>query len=40
MLRNLYDIRAGLTGEIREADDATAARADELLRGDDDPPAR
>jgi hypothetical protein len=32
MLRDLYLIRGRLTAEIRDADDATAARADELLR--------
>jgi hypothetical protein len=32
MLRDLYLIRGRLTAEIRQADDATAARADELLR--------
>ena len=31
-LRSLHAIRARLTGEIREADDATARRADALLR--------
>ena len=31
-LRSLYDVASGSTSEIREADDATAARADELLR--------
>ena len=30
-LRNLYLIRGRLTHEVRQADDATAARADELL---------
>jgi hypothetical protein len=34
MLRDLHVIRARLTGEIRAADDATAARADALLRGE------
>lgn len=34
MLRNLYLLRGQLTREIREADDATAERADRLLRGD------
>ncbi len=33
MLRDLYLIRGRLTAEIRQDDDATAARADELLRG-------
>ena len=32
-LRELYLIRGRLTSEIRQADDASAARADELLRG-------
>ena len=31
MLRELYLMRGRLTGEIRAADDATAARADALL---------
>jgi hypothetical protein len=31
-LRDLYLIRGRLTAEIRQADDATAARADALLR--------
>jgi hypothetical protein len=31
MLRDLYLIRGQLTAEVRQADDATAARADELL---------
>jgi hypothetical protein len=31
-LRELYRIRAQLVSEIRDADDATAARADALLR--------
>jgi hypothetical protein len=30
-LRDLHDLRAALVAEIREADDASAARADELL---------
>ncbi len=37
MLRNLYLVRGWLTCEIRVSDDASAARADELLerlRGD------
>ncbi len=37
MLRNLYLVRGWLTCEIRASDDASAARADELLerlRGD------
>jgi len=34
MLRDLYLVRGRLTSEIRAADDAIAARADELLRGD------
>jgi hypothetical protein len=33
MLRELHGVRARLVGEIRDSDDATAARADELLRG-------
>ena len=33
-LRDLYKVRQHLISEIRQADDATAARADELLRGD------
>ena len=32
MLRELYQLRARLVTEIRAADDATAARVDELLR--------
>lgn len=32
MLRDLYQIRSRLTGETRQADDATAERAGELLR--------
>jgi hypothetical protein len=41
MLRELHAVRARLTGEIRQADDRTAERADELLRrGGDNPPAR
>jgi hypothetical protein len=31
MLRELYQVRGHLTSEIRQADDATAARADALL---------
>ena len=31
-LRDLYAVRAQLLGEIRQADDAAAARADALLR--------
>ncbi len=31
MLRDLYEVRARLIGEIRAADDASAARADALL---------
>ena len=31
MLRDLYLVRGRLTSEIRQADDATAARADTLL---------
>jgi hypothetical protein len=31
MLRDLYLVRGHLTSEIRQADDATAARADTLL---------
>ena len=31
MLRDLYLVRGRLTSEIRQADDATAARADALL---------
>jgi hypothetical protein len=34
MLGHLYGVRAQLVSEIRQADDATAARADELLRGE------
>ena len=37
MTRELYAVRARLVGEIRAADDATAARADELLRRRDPP---
>jgi hypothetical protein len=33
-LRSLYNVRQRLISEIRQADDATAARADELLRRD------
>jgi hypothetical protein len=32
MLRELYQLRSRLVTEIRAADDATAARVDELLR--------
>ncbi len=32
MLTNLYLVRGRLTGEVRAADDASAARADALLR--------
>jgi hypothetical protein len=32
MLRELYELRARLVTEIRAADDAAAARVDELLR--------
>ena len=32
MLRDLHAVRARLVGEIRASDDATAARADALLR--------
>jgi hypothetical protein len=39
-LRDLHAIRARLVSEIRQADDAAAARADALLRrGGGDPPA-
>jgi len=31
MVRDLHEIREQLTGEIRDADDATAARVDALL---------
>lgn len=31
-LRELHGIRAGLLGEVRSSDDATTARAEELLR--------
>ena len=34
MLGHLYGVRAQLVSEFRRADDATAARADKLLRGD------
>ena len=34
MLRDLHTVRQQLISEIRQADDATAARADKLLRGD------
>ena len=34
MPRQLYLVRGRLTSEIRNSDDATAARADELLRVD------
>jgi hypothetical protein len=33
MLRDLYLVRGRLTHEVRTADDASAARADSLLRG-------
>jgi hypothetical protein len=33
MLRDLYLVRGRLVQEIRQADDASAARADALLRG-------
>lgn len=33
-IRELHLIRQQLTAEIRQADDAAAARADELLRGE------
>ena len=33
MLRDLHTVRQQLIDEIRQADEATAARADELLRG-------
>jgi hypothetical protein len=42
-IRELYGLRAGLTGEIRAADDAAMARSAELLRQiqkDGGPPAR
>jgi len=39
MLADLYQIRARLAGEIRASDDASAARADQLLRRGGDPPA-
>jgi hypothetical protein len=32
MLRDLHQVRSRLVGEIRASDDATAARADALLR--------
>ena len=35
MLRDLHSVRQQLITEIRQADDATAARADKLLRGPD-----
>jgi hypothetical protein len=34
MLRDLHTVRARLVGEIRHADDATAQRADAMLRGE------
>jgi len=34
MLSGLHEVRARLVIDIRQADDAGAARADELLRGD------
>ena len=43
MLRELHAMRARLTGEIRQADDAAMARTSELLRQirhDGGPPAR
>lgn len=33
MLRDLHLVRGRLVSEVRTADDASAARADELLRG-------
>jgi len=33
MLRDLHRVQGQLVGEIRDSDDATAARADALLRG-------
>ena len=34
-IRELHEVRQRLIGEIRASDDATAARADDLLRGQD-----
>ena len=39
-LVELRAIRAQLVSEIRQSDDLSAQRADELLRRGDDPPAR
>ena len=39
MLRELHQLRARLATEIRAADDATAARVDELLRRSREEPA-
>ena len=39
-LRNLYMVRGRLTSEIRQADDATAARADTLLARREDRESR
>ena len=40
MLRDLYMVRGRLTSEIRQADDATAARADTLLARREDRESR
>jgi hypothetical protein len=40
MLWDLHQIRARLVGEIRASDDASMARADELLRRGGDPLGR
>jgi hypothetical protein len=40
MLRDLYLVRGRLTAEIRQADDATAARADTLLARREDRESR
>ena len=39
-IAELHDVRARLVAEIRESDDVSTARADELLRDGVDPPAR
>jgi hypothetical protein len=39
-LRDLHSVRARLVAEIKASDDATARRADELLRRGGDPQAR
>jgi hypothetical protein len=39
MLRELHQVRSWLISEIRQADDASATRADALLRRGGNPPA-